>query len=300
MRAAAPWRRRGALGAGGRAAAGVAARAHVDRDTPSAPDDCASRWRAGASPARRSPSCAPRGRSHGTRGRSTCSTRRTGPCPARTGSPAPSPTASAPSRADSTAPTCTTSSWPAGSRMIPKAAAAGIERIVVFSGNRAGLSDGDGIANCIDRAPAPDAAGRAARRDAVHGDAQQQGGSQRLSRRPHRRGRRRSCAGVGSPRFRLLYDIYHMQVMEGDVIATIGRYAPHHRALPHRRRPRSPRDRRHAGAQLPAHRPGDRRHRLHRIRRARVPAAGVSRWVRSGTPWRRARLSPYDHRMITA
>jgi hydroxypyruvate isomerase len=26
---------------------------------------------------------------------------------------------------------------------------------------------------------------------------------------------------VGSPRFRLLYDIYHMQIMEGDVIATI-------------------------------------------------------------------------------
>ncbi|HYC53111.1 MAG TPA: TIM barrel protein, partial [Gemmatimonadaceae bacterium] len=27
--------------------------------------------------------------------------------------------------------------------------------------------------------------------------------------------------GVASPRFRLLYDIYHMQVMEGDVIRTI-------------------------------------------------------------------------------
>ena len=28
---------------------------------------------------------------------------------------------------------------------------------------------------------------------------------------------------VGSPRFKLLYDIYHMQIMEGDVIATIRR-----------------------------------------------------------------------------
>jgi len=27
--------------------------------------------------------------------------------------------------------------------------------------------------------------------------------------------------GINSPHFRLLYDIYHMQVMEGDVIATI-------------------------------------------------------------------------------
>jgi hydroxypyruvate isomerase len=26
---------------------------------------------------------------------------------------------------------------------------------------------------------------------------------------------------LGSPRFKLLYDIYHMQIMEGDVIATI-------------------------------------------------------------------------------
>jgi hydroxypyruvate isomerase len=27
--------------------------------------------------------------------------------------------------------------------------------------------------------------------------------------------------GVGSPRVKLLYDIYHMQIMEGDVIRTI-------------------------------------------------------------------------------
>jgi hydroxypyruvate isomerase len=29
------------------------------------------------------------------------------------------------------------------------------------------------------------------------------------------------CRRVGSPRFKMLYDIYHMQVMEGDLIATI-------------------------------------------------------------------------------
>jgi hydroxypyruvate isomerase len=29
------------------------------------------------------------------------------------------------------------------------------------------------------------------------------------------------CKMVGSERFKLLYDIYHMQIMEGDVIATI-------------------------------------------------------------------------------
>ncbi len=31
----------------------------------------------------------------------------------------------------------------------------------------------------------------------------------------------RVCKAVGSPRMKLLYDIYHMQIMEGDVIATI-------------------------------------------------------------------------------
>src|SRR5205823_4046210 len=29
------------------------------------------------------------------------------------------------------------------------------------------------------------------------------------------------CKRIGSPNFKLLYDIYHMQIMEGDVIATI-------------------------------------------------------------------------------
>ncbi|MFN2570720.1 MAG: hydroxypyruvate isomerase family protein [Gemmatimonadales bacterium] len=33
--------------------------------------------------------------------------------------------------------------------------------------------------------------------------------------------------GVGSPRVRLLYDIYHMQIMEGDVIRTIRQHASH-------------------------------------------------------------------------
>jgi hydroxypyruvate isomerase len=31
------------------------------------------------------------------------------------------------------------------------------------------------------------------------------------------------CQRVGSPRFKMLYDIYHMQIMEGDLIATISK-----------------------------------------------------------------------------
>jgi len=33
------------------------------------------------------------------------------------------------------------------------------------------------------------------------------------------------CDMVGSEKFKLLYDIYHMQIMEGDVIATIKKYS---------------------------------------------------------------------------
>jgi hydroxypyruvate isomerase len=32
------------------------------------------------------------------------------------------------------------------------------------------------------------------------------------------------CKKVGSERFKLLYDIYHMQIMEGDLIATIKKW----------------------------------------------------------------------------
>ena len=35
------------------------------------------------------------------------------------------------------------------------------------------------------------------------------------------------CARVGSPRVKLLYDIYHMQIMEGDVVSTIQQNAAH-------------------------------------------------------------------------
>jgi hydroxypyruvate isomerase len=34
------------------------------------------------------------------------------------------------------------------------------------------------------------------------------------------------CQAVGSPRVKLLYDIYHMQIMEGDVIRTIRKFHP--------------------------------------------------------------------------
>jgi hydroxypyruvate isomerase len=111
-------------------------------------------------------------------------------------------------------------------RMIPMAAAAGVPNIVVFSGNRAGMSDGEGIANCI------------AGFKRVTPTAERHGVTLCLevlnSRVDHKDYHADHTAwavqvvqGVASPRLKLLYDIYHMQIMEGDVIATIRANAPH-------------------------------------------------------------------------
>ena len=87
-----------------------------------------------------------------------------------------------------------------GTRMIPLAAAAGVPNIVCFSGNRAGMSDGEGIANCIAGFKRLTPTGGEARRHAVPRAAEQQGGSQGLSVRSHRVGRaggaRRQLAAV--------------------------------------------------------------------------------------------------------
>jgi hydroxypyruvate isomerase len=114
----------------------------------------------------------------------------------------------------------------AAERMIPRAAAAGVPNIVCFSGNRAGLSDAEGIANCIAgfRRITP-----LAERHGVtlclellnskvdHADYQAD----------HTAWGVEVVKGVRSPRLKLLYDIYHMQIMEGDVIATIRANAAH-------------------------------------------------------------------------
>ena len=111
-------------------------------------------------------------------------------------------------------------------RMIPLVAAAGVPNIVVFSGNRAGLSDGEGIANCITglKRVTP----TAERHNVTlclemlnskvdHKDYQAD----------HTAWAVQVVQGVNSPRLKLLYDIYHMQIMDGDVIATIRANAGH-------------------------------------------------------------------------
>ena len=105
-------------------------------------------------------------------------------------------------------------------RLLPLVAEAGLPNMIVFSGNRAGLSDAEGLANCATGlkriVPLAERLGVTVCMELLnskvdHHDYQcdhTPWGVELVKR-------------VGSPRFRLLYDIYHMQIMEGDVIRTI-------------------------------------------------------------------------------
>ena len=115
---------------------------------------------------------------------------------------------------------------PGYQRGLTLAAAAGVPNIICFSGNRAGLSDEAGLAACATglRALMPDAERLGVtvcmellNSKVDHHDYQcdhTAWGAALVDR-------------VGSSRFRLLYDIYHMQIMEGDVIRTIRAHQQH-------------------------------------------------------------------------
>jgi hydroxypyruvate isomerase len=113
-----------------------------------------------------------------------------------------------------------------GEAMIPKAAAAGVTKIVVFSGNRAGMSDGDGIRNCITGLsrlmPTAQRHGVTLCMEMLNSKV-----DHRDYHADHTAWAVEVAKGINSPHFRLLYDIYHMQVMEGDVIATFKANLPY-------------------------------------------------------------------------
>ncbi len=103
---------------------------------------------------------------------------------------------------------------------IPRAAANGVPNVITFSGNRKGMSDGEGIENCV------------AMLNRVKGAAEKHGVTicmELLNSKvdhkdymcDHTAWGVEVVRRVNSPRVKLLYDIYHMQIMEGDVIRTI-------------------------------------------------------------------------------
>ena len=105
-------------------------------------------------------------------------------------------------------------------RMLPLVKAAGLPSMIVFSGNRNGMSDEEGARNCVTGLKR------------VVGLAEKLGVTicmellnSRVDHHDYMCDRTpwgvEVVKGVGSERFKLLYDIYHMQIMEGDVIRTI-------------------------------------------------------------------------------
>ena len=102
----------------------------------------------------------------------------------------------------------------------PIVAEHGYPNIICFSGNRAGMSDEEGLENCA----------IGLKRIAPIAEKHKVTVCMELlnSKRDHHdymcdhtKWGVELVKKVGSERFKLLYDIYHMQIMEGDVIATI-------------------------------------------------------------------------------
>jgi hydroxypyruvate isomerase len=109
---------------------------------------------------------------------------------------------------------------------MPKAKALGVPNLITFFGNRMGRSDREAIDHCV--AGLNRLKGAAEKHEITicvellnskvnhpdyHGDRTAFGVE--------------VVAAVNSPRVKLLYDIYHMQIMEGDVIRTIRQHHAH-------------------------------------------------------------------------
>jgi len=103
---------------------------------------------------------------------------------------------------------------------IAAAAEFGWKRVITMAGDRAGISDADGLANCVP--VLKEAVKIAADHDVTIC-------MELLNSKVNHPGYMcdhtawgvELCRRVESPRFKLLYDIYHMQIMEGDIIRTI-------------------------------------------------------------------------------
>lgn len=105
-------------------------------------------------------------------------------------------------------------------RLIPAVAKAGIANLITFSGNRRGLSDAEGMDNCV----------RGLKRILPLAEQHKVNIIMELlnSKRSHKDYQCdhtawgvELCKRTGSPRMKLLYDIFHMQIMEGDLCDTI-------------------------------------------------------------------------------
>ncbi|MGV3531810.1 MAG: hydroxypyruvate isomerase family protein [Chthoniobacteraceae bacterium] len=105
---------------------------------------------------------------------------------------------------------------------IDAVAEAGFKHLICFSGNRDGMDDETGMKNCAEGLKR------------LMAQAEKKGVvivmellNSRVDHKDYMCDKSawgvELCKAIGSDHFKLLYDIYHMQIMEGDVIATIRR-----------------------------------------------------------------------------
>jgi len=105
-------------------------------------------------------------------------------------------------------------------KAIPQVAEAGFPNIITFSGNRKGMGNEEGLENCVKglKRLAPIAEKH---KVTVCMELLNSKRSHKDYMADHTAWGAEVCKRVGSERFKLLYDIFHMQIMEGDMIDTI-------------------------------------------------------------------------------
>jgi hydroxypyruvate isomerase len=105
-------------------------------------------------------------------------------------------------------------------KLIPQAADAGLKNVICMSGNRDGIDDEEGLENCAKGLKRLMKLAEQKKVNVV---------MELLNSKVDHKGYQcdhtawgvKVCQRVGSERMKLLYDIYHMQIMEGDLIRTI-------------------------------------------------------------------------------
>jgi hydroxypyruvate isomerase len=103
---------------------------------------------------------------------------------------------------------------------IPLVANAGYKNLICFSGNRNGMSEKDGLNHCVaglrQIMPVAEKYGVTIQLELFNS---------KVDHKDYMADRSawgvELCKRLGSPNFKLLYDIYHMQISEGDIIHTI-------------------------------------------------------------------------------
>jgi len=123
-------------------------------------------------------------------------------------------------------------------KTIDFAAEEGIPNVICMAGNRAGLDDQEGMDMCA--LGLKEIVGHAEKKKVT---ICMEGLNSKVDHKDYMYDKTewgvKLCKLVGSERFKLLYDIYHMQIMEGDVIRTIQKYKDyiahyHTGGVPHR------------------------------------------------------------------